>query len=203
MFALMIMLVHIVVIPAMSLMPLLVTDVFGGGAIEFALIESVFGVGVLIGGLTLTAWGGFRKKTKTIISSLILCGVGFLIVWVSSGTQFYIGVLGTFIFAFSVSIVAASIRALQQTVIPAEKQGRAFTLIRSATNAMPALGLALAGPITESIGIKSWYLAGGLIFIIVGVAASLIRDVRDIEEQRTHGDELETQKKVHRSALIS
>ena len=194
-FALMIMLVHIVVIPAMSLMSLLVTDVFGGGATEFALIESVFGVGVLIGGLTLTAWGGFRKKTKTIISSLILCGVGFLIVWVSSGTQFYIGVLGTFIFAFSVSIVAASIGALQQTVIPAEIQGRAFTLIRSATNAMPALGLALAGPITESIGIKSWYLAGGLIFIIVGVAASLIRDVRDIEEQRTHGGELETQKK--------
>ncbi|MCW4011593.1 MAG: MFS transporter [Candidatus Bathyarchaeota archaeon] len=193
-FALMIMLVHIVVIPAMSLMPLLVTDIFGGEATEFALIESVFGVGVLIGGLTLTAWGGFRKKTKTIISSLILCGVGFLIVWMAPSAQFYIGILGTFIFAFSVSIVAASIGALQQTVIPSEIQGRVFTLIRSATNAMPALGLAIAGPITESIGIKSWYLAGGLVFIIVGVAAGLIRDVRDIEEQRVHGDVFEAQK---------
>lgn len=70
-------------------------------------------------------------------------------------------------------------------------------MIRSATNAMPALGLALAGPITESIGIKSWYLAGGLVFIIVGIAAGLIRDVRDIEEQRTQGNELKTLGKHH------
>lgn len=196
-FAFMIILVHVVVIPAISMMPLLVTDIFGGGATEFALIESVFGVGILIGGLVLTAWGGFRKKTKTIISSLILCGFGFLIVWIASGTQFYIGMLGTFVFAFSVSIVAASIGALQKSVIPIDIQGRVFTLIRSATNAMPALGLTIAGPITESIGIKSWYLAGGLIFILVGVSAGLIRDVRDIEEQRTLDYEMENKKKHH------
>ena len=198
MFAFMIMLVHVVVIPAMSLMPLLVTDNFDGGATEFALIESVFGGGILVGGLTLTAWGGFSKKTKTIISSLIFCGFGFLVVWAAPSAKFYIGILGTFIFAFS-----ASIGALQKSVIPAEIQGRVFTLIRSATNAMPAMGLAIAGPITEQIGIKSWYLAGGLVFILVGIAAGLIKEVRDIEELNTLDNVLENPKKMHLSSTIN
>ena len=47
--------------PSGSLMPLLVTKHFGKGALEFGLMESASGFGVIIGGVTLSAWGGFKQ----------------------------------------------------------------------------------------------------------------------------------------------
>lgn len=181
-FAFMIMLVHVVAIPAISFIPLMVTEFFSGGATEFALMESVFGLGLIVGGVTLSGWGGFSRKTTTILSALVLCGLGLLVVWVASSGLFSVSLFGVFLFAFSVSIVAASIGALQKSVVPAGIQGRVFTLIRSGTNAMPSLGLAVAGPITQIIGLRSWYLLGGLVFVVVGVISGLISDVRNIED---------------------
>ena len=129
----------------------------------------------------MTAWGGFKKKPATIAVSMVVCGLGLLVLWSGLGGSFTVSYVGTFIYAFAVSIVAASIGALQKAVVPSEYQGRIFTLIRSATNAMPALGLAVAGPITEAIGLRSWYLVGGVVFIVIGVASLVNKNMRDIE----------------------
>lgn len=43
------MLVNFVLTPVISLLPLLVSDYFGGGAWEFGLMQSMFGVGIIVG----------------------------------------------------------------------------------------------------------------------------------------------------------
>ena len=48
--------------PAFSLFPLLVNKHFLGDAAQYGLVESVIGIGIVLGGILLGVWGGFKKK---------------------------------------------------------------------------------------------------------------------------------------------
>ena len=48
---------------AFALMPLLIYEHFGGDAAALALLQSAIGAGLLLGGLILSTWGGFKRKT--------------------------------------------------------------------------------------------------------------------------------------------
>jgi MFS family permease len=54
--------INLMLMPAFSLLPLLVKDYFGGGAIQLGWVESAMGVGIVLGGAILGVWGGFERK---------------------------------------------------------------------------------------------------------------------------------------------
>ena len=53
--------INFLISPAFTLLPLLVTKHFHGNAIQYGWIESAIGIGIVIGGLGLGAWGGFKR----------------------------------------------------------------------------------------------------------------------------------------------
>ena len=55
-------LVNIGVGPCQALRPLLVKEVFGGGALELSWITVAGGVGLAAGGAIMSAWGGFKRN---------------------------------------------------------------------------------------------------------------------------------------------
>ena len=71
--------------PAFSLLPLMVTDHFGGEALELAWINSAHGFGFIAGGLILGIWGGFKRRTFTAIVGLVGLGLGSLAFGSGSG----------------------------------------------------------------------------------------------------------------------
>lgn len=76
------------------------------------------------------------------------------------------------------TIVNGTIFALLQAEVPAEKQGRVFTLILSLSTGMALIGLALAGPIAEMINVGFWYLAGGIVIVLTSVASFSLPTIR-------------------------
>jgi DHA3 family macrolide efflux protein-like MFS transporter len=46
---------------------------------------------------------------------------------------------------------------------------------------MTPLGLLLATPLADAFGVRSWYLAGGLVCAAMGAAAFLVRPIVRIE----------------------
>ena len=56
------MIFKIALTPAFSLFPLLISETFQKQAADLSLLEAMNGVGVILGGLILGAWGGFRRK---------------------------------------------------------------------------------------------------------------------------------------------
>jgi MFS transporter, DHA3 family, macrolide efflux protein len=67
------MLLNFLINPAFSLLPLVVTEHFKLGAYELGLINSVFGVGIILGGIILSAWGGFKSQLlPTKVGSLVV-----------------------------------------------------------------------------------------------------------------------------------
>lgn len=81
--------------PMFTLLPLLMKEYFGKGALELGWAESVWGSGVVLGGLFLGVWGGFRKKIHTSLLGIFGVGLGFGALGLLPPTGFFIA-LGLF-----------------------------------------------------------------------------------------------------------
>jgi hypothetical protein len=64
----------------------------------------------------------------------------------------------------------AALRAIMQSTVPPEMQGRVFSLRISMFNAMAPLGLAVLGPLADATGIRPIYLMDGAACLLVALA---------------------------------
>ena len=87
--------INFLISPAFTLLPLLVTKHFHGTAIHYGWMESAIGIGIVIGGLGLGAWGGFKKKILTSMLGIAGMGIGALITGFAPGNLYWMGVGGS------------------------------------------------------------------------------------------------------------
>jgi DHA3 family macrolide efflux protein-like MFS transporter len=169
--------------PATSLTPLLVTGTFGGGAIHLAALESAMGIGMVAGGVILGVWGGFRRRAMTMMCGLVVLGVGTLGVGLAPAGWFPLAVGGMLLMGAMLPIVNGSAFALVQTVVPAGMQGRVLTLMMSLSMVVAPLGLAAAGPLADVVGVQTWYLAAGALMVCVAAVGLSVPDVVHMEKR--------------------
>jgi DHA3 family macrolide efflux protein-like MFS transporter len=137
---------------------------------------------VLLGGLVLGAWGGFRRRVVTSFVGLLVMGAGLTLVGLMPPSAFWLTV-GLFLMAgFTNPMVNGPLFAVVQAVVAPEMQGRVFTLLLSAAGAMSPLSLLVAGPLADRLGVQTWFVAAGVITALVGFAAFFIPAVMNIEE---------------------
>lgn len=180
------MLINFVLTPAGSLTPLLVTRHFRGAALQLGWLNSAWGIGVVLGGVTLSAWGGFRRRSITSLTGLTLMGVGFVIVGVAPANALWLAIVGNLVAGLMNPITNAPLIAMLQAVVEPQMQGRIFTLIGSLSGAMSPLSLAIAGPLADVIGVRAWYVMGGLLCTIIGIGAFFIPAIVRLEENHRH-----------------
>lgn len=169
---------------ALSLLPILVTKHFGGEAMHLAALGSIFGVGVMVGGMALSVWGGFRRRILTSLAGLIGLGLGFLLLGVTPAAMFWMAMAAAFLSAVMVSMTNGPIMAVLQGAVAPDMQGRVFTLIGSVATAISPLGLAIAGPVADALGAQVWYITGGVVSIAMGTLAFFIPFITRMEDDR-------------------
>jgi MFS transporter, DHA3 family, macrolide efflux protein len=174
-------LINFLLTPAASLMPLLVTKYFGLGALEFGLTDSLFGIGMIIGGLLLSVWGGFKRKVLTSMLGIIGLGIGVVMVGLAPSNMFWMALAGMAFMGFMSPITNGPLHAIVQSVVKPEMQGRVMALIGSAATAMTPLSLAVAGPVSDLIGIRAWYIFGGAACLLMGVGALFLPAIMNVE----------------------
>jgi DHA3 family macrolide efflux protein-like MFS transporter len=176
--------INFLLTPTMSLMPLLVTKHFGLGALEFGLMDSAWGFGVIIGGLILSTWGGFKRKIATSMMGIIGIGLGVTIVGLSPSNMYLLAMAGMAFSGVMNPITNGPLFALVQSTVRPDMQGRVMSLIMSAATAMTPLSLMVAGPLSDAIGIRTWFWIGGLICLLMGIAAFFVPAIMNVESNR-------------------
>ncbi|MCU0521395.1 MAG: MFS transporter [Anaerolineae bacterium] len=179
-------LVNFLIFPALSLQPLLVTDHFGGDVQQLAWLQSAFGVGMVTGGITLSVWGGFRRRSVTGLLALALSGVGFVLIGIAPPSAFPMAVGAMFFAWFMNPIANGSLFAVLQTIVPADMQGRVFTLLQAASGAMIPLGLGFAGPLADVLGVQIWFLLAGSATALMGVVALFVPAIARLDDMPGH-----------------
>ncbi|MCJ7551723.1 MAG: MFS transporter [Anaerolineae bacterium] len=153
--------------PAFSLLPLMVTDHFGGGAFELAWVNSAHGVGFITGGLILSVWGGFKRRSVTALLGLTGVGIFSLVFGLVPASAFGLAMIVMFIRAAMIPMMRSSVMTIFQTHVPPEMQGRVFTLLLSSISMMTPFGLGLAGPVADAFGIP-------IVFVITGTGCLVV-----------------------------
>jgi DHA3 family macrolide efflux protein-like MFS transporter len=148
------MVIKVALTPAFSLLPLLVSDYFGGSAFQLGLLEAILGIGMFLGGLILSVWGGFRRRIYTSLMGLIAMGISLLILGFAPAELFVLALISVFL---------AVIGSLVAITSP--------------------LGLVIAGSMTDLIGLTTWYLIAGVACILLGALLFFVPDVVYIEER--------------------
>jgi len=167
--------------PAFSLLPLLVNKHFNGDAAQYALVESISGIAVVLGGVLLGIWGGFKKKIWTTWFSLGAMGGCFI--WISTlqPGQFSIFLPAIFILSFMLPLIDGPFLAILQANVTPDYQGRVLTMTTSLLGITTPIGLAIAGPISDRYGLQIWYLLSGVMCLLGMMIGLLLPQVRNIE----------------------
>lgn len=172
--------VILVVMPSATLVPLLVKDHFGGGAPEVALMEALWGLGMLSGGLIVAMFAP-RRHVRWILWGFAVSCFAFaissmmpphlfrlaLVCWAASGVAFVMG--------------NAPLTALLQTTVPNHLQGRVLSLMNTVMGLAAPVGLALATPLGELIGIRWLFVVTGVAGGLVSLAGFLSRPLRKMD----------------------
>lgn len=176
-------LVVLTVLPTFSLTPLLVTEHFQGGVNQVALMEGFAGIGIILGGVlvSLRTWGG-RRIGLVMASFAVACGTVALTA-LTPASWLWLAVIWWTISGFAFSTGNAPMMAILQTIIPNELQGRAFSLLNVVFGLAGPLGLVIAGPLAEIVGMRGVFILGGTLSALICVVGYLAsQSLRNIEE---------------------
>ena len=168
--------------PAFSLTPLLVQNHFGGGAIQFAWVQSAASLGGLASGLIFSIW---VVRRKVLTSMLGVAGVGFgcLMMGLAPPNALWLAITGSFLITIMMGISDAPMGALLQARIAPEMQGRVFTAMGSLMTILSPLALLVAGPLADRIGVQIWFIAGGAMCLLLGLIATRMPPILQLEDQ--------------------
>lgn len=155
--------------PLEVLLPFLIKDRLGGGPTEHSWALAAFGIGGAIGSMVLA---GMRMPRRYLTLMNLMWGIGclpFLLigiagsVWVVIGSAFVLGM------AFSAPMVIWG--TLLQRRVPPEMLGRVASLDFFVSASLMPVSMALAGPVSEAIGLRNTFFIAGIVPGIVAIVA--------------------------------
>ncbi len=113
-------------------------------------------------------------------------GVGVFLVGLAPSNLYILAVAGMALTGLMNPIVNGSFFAILQSTVPKEIQGRVIAILMSSTTAMAPLGLAFAGPFADIVGVRIWFILGGSLIILMGLAGFFVPSVVNIENVHMH-----------------
>ena len=110
--------------------------------------------------------------------------MGFLLLGLTPATMFWMALAATVLAAVMSSMANGPLMAVLQTTVAPAMQGRVFTLMASMARAISPLGLAVAGPVADRLGVQIWYIVGGGVCMGMGLLAFFVPSILNMEDHR-------------------
>jgi hypothetical protein len=121
-----------------------------GTEIDLGVVQMSSGLGILLGGILIGAWGGPEgKKIRVVIATIALSSVGYFIAGLRE-TLYFVAV-GQFVVLFFIPISAALSQAVWQVKVPPDIQGRVFSIRSMIAWSIIPLANAVAGPLADNV----------------------------------------------------
>jgi DHA3 family macrolide efflux protein-like MFS transporter len=96
---------------------------------------------------------------------------------------YYVAVAGFFLSGSLLAIGNGCLRATFRGVVHPSMQGRVGSPMGSMATAMSPIGLAIAGPVADAIGVRSWFAIAGAVLVLGGMGGLWMPSLRRIEQE--------------------
>lgn len=152
--------------------PLYVRDVLGGSDAMFALLQTVFGVGLVLTGLLLAVVGDRVARPRYVALAMVVSGVTAAL-YLGTESE-VIAFVGVFLWGVDTAFFFVPARTLLQRYAPAAFHGRVLSLNQSLEPtagivATPLVALALGAVSIQALGIVTGAIAtaGGVVLLVL------------------------------------
>lgn len=173
----------LIFMPAVSMYPLMTMDYFQGTVGQAGIIEVVFSVGMLLGGVVIGVFGKWKNRMVPVLISYFVIGVTFTISGFLPGNQ--TGFLGFIalnaIAGLSAPFFNTLLMAMIQQSYEPEYLGRVLGVLNSLMSITGPVGLIFAGPLADNIGVEKLFIIAGIGTILCGVANIFIPAARNYD----------------------
>jgi hypothetical protein len=169
-------------------------------------VESVMGIGGVVGALLLSVWGGPKRRVHGVLFGFTLEGLlGSLVMGLSAGPVGW--GIGGFFSSFFIPIINGSNQAIWQAKVAPDVQGRVFATRRLIAQISWPIATLLAGPVADywlepamaaggglssifgglvgtgpGSGMSLMFIAGGIFGVLVGLVGYAIPVIRNAED---------------------
>jgi DHA3 family macrolide efflux protein-like MFS transporter len=155
---------QLLVVPVALLTPLQVTRNFGEDVWRLTAIELAFSGGMVLGGLGMTAWGGFNNRTHSMIVAGVALGLFTVALGIVPIFSVYLGIMVASGLLLPLFNVPATV--LLQERVESGYLGRVFGVMEMLASLVMPLGMIGFGLLADTVEIE-WLLiiTGGLMAI--------------------------------------
>ncbi len=154
----------ILIAPLAFLTPLQVTRSFGNDVWRLSAIEVTFSIGMMLGGLIMASWNGFKNKVHTMIFSNLVIGVATFGLGLIPVFWIYLALMALNGLVLPVFNTPATV--LLQQKVAGDFLGRVFGVMGMIATSMMPLGMLIFGPMADFVQIE-WLLMGtGLLLVV-------------------------------------
>ncbi len=151
---------------SLTLLPVMILARTASDEVALATVQSMLGVGGLVGGIIMSVWGGPKRRVNGIFVGMFLSAIfGQAILGLGQGIVVWS--IGAFMLMFFVPFINGSNQALWQTKVQPDLQGRVFAVRRLIAQITAPLGILLVGPLADHVFEPSM-MADGLLAPIFG-----------------------------------
>ncbi len=151
-----------------ALLAVYVRDVLSAGSATFGVLNSLIGVGMIVGTQVVHRFAAKRSKNHLVVFGLLLSGLFILLPAASATlTATVIGMLGL---GFGVAFIFIPASTMLQQVTPANMLGRVSSSLWSALALTQVAALTLSGSTAQIIGIRNLYFASAALLVLIAAA---------------------------------
>jgi MFS family permease len=126
--------------------PMILTKVNNNSAL-YGIVQTFFGVGGILGGILMTAWGGTKKKIKSLLWGILVSGLGVSILGFTKNIVWLC--VAALIMTVSSVVANSSSQAIWQTKVKPELQGRVFAARRVVAQLVGIIPMIASGPLVD------------------------------------------------------
>lgn len=154
----------ILIAPASFLSPLQVTRSFGNDVWRLTAIEVAFSIGMMMGGIVMVYWSGFKNRVYTMILSILVNGV--VILGLGLTPVFWVYLVFMALIGLVIPVFNTPATVLLQQKVEEAFLGRVFGVMNMIASSMMPLGMLVFGPIADFIKIEWLLIATGLLMVV-------------------------------------
>ena len=152
-------------------------------AYQVSLIELLFGLGMLLGGILLGIWNPRVRKVVMMNVSYVIIGISIFISGILPPSAFIAYAIFSVVQGLAIPFNSGPFTALLQTKIEASFLGRVFSLFDSISLLPSILGLMATGFIADAIGVANVFAICGIAIVLTGTLAFFIPSIMNLERE--------------------
>jgi DHA3 family macrolide efflux protein-like MFS transporter len=174
-----------------SLMAPMILSRTGNDTLVLGSVQSAFGVGGVVGGLLLSAWGGPKRRVNGVLGGMILSSI-LGVTLMGLGRSSSVWIAAAFFNMIFLPLINGSNQAIWQSKVPPDMQGRVFSTRALIAQISAPVATGIAGPLADHFLLPGmmeggrlaplfgWLVGVGpgagisLLFVVMGIGGILV-----------------------------